>query len=277
MAKPGQSSFRRLLLSRILLLSIPVLLTGELVTYNKVRSGLLATARQNLTESAVRKGKNIRDLVEVMRSNLVAASEAFSNQIDRPQEAQEFVARMNRWLPKGVQCVQLINVQTGQIDGSTCGNRAISQVLDNLWSTQSQVLPPLSSVRIAPVRQTKVVKQSTPLRQLDLVFSSPVYDSFGRLRYALSVQWAVHRQETSQPGSLSGYTVVIDEDGTILAHPKDDRIGRNIRQEADATRLQDIVNNALAGKEDPINPLFFEDGSSKWLAGSNRIQIPFNA
>jgi hypothetical protein len=220
MAKPGQSSFRRLLLSRVLLLSIPVLLTGELVTYNKVRSGLLATARQNLTESAVRKGENIRDLVEVMRSNLVTASEAFSTQIDRPQEAQEFVARMSRWLPKGVQCVQLINVQTGQIDGSTCGNRAISQVLDNRWSTQSQVLrAPLSSVRIASVSQTKVVKQSTPLRQLDLVFSSPVYDSLGRLRYALSVQWAVHRQETSLPGSLSGYTVVIDEDGTILAHP----------------------------------------------------------
>ncbi|MBD2074936.1 sensor histidine kinase [Phormidium sp. FACHB-592] len=277
MAKPGQSSFRRLLLSRILLLSIPVLLTGELVTYNKVRSGLLATARQNLTESAVRKGENIRDLVEVMRSNLVTASEAFSTQIDRPQEAQEFVARMNRWLPKGVQCVQLINVQTGQIDGSTCGNRAISQVLDNLWSTQSQVLPPLSSVRIAPVNHTKVAKQSTPLRQLDLVFSAPVYDSLGRLRYALSIQWAVHRQETSQPGSLSGYTVVIDEDGTILAHPKDDRIGRNIRQEADATRLQDIVNSTLAGKEDPINPLFFEDSSGKWLAGSNRTEISFNA
>lgn len=278
MAKPGQSSFRRLLLSRILLLSIPVLLTGELVTYNKVRSSMLATASQNLTESAVRKGENIRDLVEVMRSNLVTASEAFSTQIDRPQEAQEFVTRINRWLPKGVQCVQLINVQTGQIDGSTCGNRSISQVLNDLWSTQSQVMrAPLSSVRIAPVSQVKVAKQSTPLRQLDLVFSSPVYDSLGRLRYALSVQWAVHRQETSQPGSLSGYTVVIDEDGTILAHPKDDRIGRNIRQEADATRLQEIVNSAIAGKEDFLHLLSFEDSQTEWLAGSNRIQIPLNA
>ncbi|XHX79333.1 MAG: sensor histidine kinase [Stenomitos frigidus ULC029] len=280
MAKPGQSSFRRLLLSRILLLSIPVLLAGELGTYNKVRHSMLETARQNLTESAIRKGENIRNLVEVMQSNLVTASEAFSTELDQPQaaqEAQEFVTRMNRWLPKGVQCVQLINVQTAQIDGSTCGDRSISQVLDNRWSTQSQVLrAPLAGVRIAPVSHTKVIKQSTPLRQLDLVLSAPVYDSFGRLRYALSIQWAAHRQETSHPGSLSGYTVVIDEDGTILAHPKDDRIGRNIRQEADATRLQDIVNGAIAGRED-IDPLSFEDGNSKWLAGSNRIQIPFNA
>lgn len=274
MAKPGQSSFRRILLSRILLLSIPVLLTGELAAYKKVRDSMLATAHQNLTESAVRKGENIRDLIEVMRSNLVTASDAFSTRLDQPQEAQEFVTRLNRWLPKGVQCVQLINIQTGQIDGSTCGNRSISQVLDNPWSNQSQVVrAPLSSVRIAPVSQTRTMRQSTPLRQLDLVFSSPVYDAFGQLRYALSVQWAVHRQETSQPGSLSGYTVVVDEDGTILAHPKADRIGRNIEQEADATRLQEIVNSAIAGKEDFLHLVSFEDSKTEWLAGYNRIQI----
>lgn len=274
MAKPGQSSFRRILLSRILLLSIPVLLTGELVAYKKVRDSMLATARQNLTESAVRKGENIRDLIEVMRSNLVTASDAFSTRLDQPQEAQEFVTRMNRWLPKGVQCVQLINIQTGQIDGSTCGNRSISQVLDKPWSSQSQVVrAPLSSVRIAPVSQTRTMRQSTPLRQLDLVFSSPVYDAFGQLRYALSVQWAVHRQETSQPGSLSGYTVVVDEDGTILVHPKADRIGRNIEQEADATRLQEIVNSAIAGKEDFLHLVSFEDSKTEWLAGYNRIQV----
>lgn len=274
MAKPGQSSFRRILLSRILLLSIPVLLTGELVAYKKVRDSMLATARQNLTESAVRKGENIRDLIEVMRSNLVTASEDFSTKLDQSQDAQEFVTRLNRWLPKGVQCVQLINVQTGQIDGSTCGNRSISQVLDNLWSAQSQFMrAPLASVRVLPVSQARAAKQSTPLRQLDRVFSAPVYDSFGRLRYALSIQWAVYRQETSQPGSLSGYTVVIDEDGTILAHPKADRIGRNIQQEADADRLQAIVNSAIAGKEDFLHLISFEDSKTEWLAGYNRIQI----
>ncbi|MBW4471968.1 MAG: sensor histidine kinase [Stenomitos rutilans HA7619-LM2] len=274
MAKPGQSSFRRILLSRILLLSIPVLLLGELVAYKKVRDSMLATASQNLTESAVRKGENIRDLIEVMRSSLVSASEDFSTKLDQAQEPQEFVTRINRWLPKGVQCVQLINVQTGQVDGSTCGNQAISQVLDNLWPSQSQVMrAPLAGVRVSPINQTRAAKPSTPLRQLDLVFSAPVYDSFGRLRYALSVQWAVHRQETSQPGSLSGYTVVVDEDGTILAHPKADRIGRNIRQESDAPRLQNIVNSAIAGKEDFLQFVSFKDDNTDWLAGYNRVQI----
>ena len=63
MAKLGQSSFRRILLSRILLLSIPVLLIGEAVTYKKARSSLLETARWNLTESAVKKGENINNAI----------------------------------------------------------------------------------------------------------------------------------------------------------------------------------------------------------------------
>ena len=55
MAKPGQSSFRRVLLSKILVLSVPVLLIGETVTFMKARSSLLETARWNLTERAVKK------------------------------------------------------------------------------------------------------------------------------------------------------------------------------------------------------------------------------
>ena len=56
----GQSSFRRILLSRLLLLSVPVLLTGVYVTYRKARSAFLETARKNLTESAILKGESIK-------------------------------------------------------------------------------------------------------------------------------------------------------------------------------------------------------------------------
>lgn len=276
MAKPGQFSFRRILLSRILLLSIPVLLTGEFVAYKKARSSLIETARQNLTESAVRKGENIRDLIEAMRSNLVTASEAFSNQIGQPGEAQEFATRMSRWLPTGVQCVQLTNLQTGQVSASTCGNTPLTQLTQSSWSDQSKfLLDPRSSVRISPVSQSSLARQSKGLRQLDLVFSAPVYDRLGQLRYAISVQLALYRQEASQPGSLSGFTFVIDQDGTILAHPKVDRIGRNIQQEADGPRLQQILNHAISGgKQDFLTLSFLAEQGAEWLAGYSPIQIP---
>ena len=49
MAKSSQSSFRRILVTRILLVFVPVLLLGEMVALNKARSSLLNTAQQNLT------------------------------------------------------------------------------------------------------------------------------------------------------------------------------------------------------------------------------------
>ncbi len=278
MAKPRQSSFRRVLFSRILLLSIPVLIAGEYVVYRKARSGLLETARQNLKESAVRKGETIRDLTEALRSNLVTASEVLSTQLDQPQETQEFVRRMARWLPRGVQCVQLTNMQTGQVEASTCGQQPITQGLDSLWPDQNQViLDPQSSVRISPVNLETLAKLATPLRQLDLVLNAPLYDSFGQLRYALSAQVALHRQETSQPGSLSGYTVILDQDGTILAHPREERIGRNINQEKDGPVLQQILTNAIAGEQDFEHLFSFEPNGEEWLVGYSPVQIPMSA
>ncbi len=51
------------------------------------------------------------------------------------------------------------------------------------------------------------------------------------------------------PGSLSGYPVVISENGIILAHPYFDRIGSHISQEADAERLNIIISNAVRGQQ----------------------------
>lgn len=79
----GQSSFRRILLSRILLVSVPVLLVGVYVTYRKARSAFLETARQNLTESAVRKGEIIQQSIEAVQNNLASASDAAIAQIGR--------------------------------------------------------------------------------------------------------------------------------------------------------------------------------------------------
>ncbi len=72
----GQSSFRRILLSRLLLVSVPVLLMGVYVTYRKARSAFLETARQNLTESAVRKADNIDQSIQFLQVNLITAGES---------------------------------------------------------------------------------------------------------------------------------------------------------------------------------------------------------
>jgi hypothetical protein len=145
MAKPGQSSFRRILLSRLLLLSVPVLLAGVYVTYRKARSVLLETARQNLKESAVRQGESIQESIAALRSNLVTASETAVLKSSSPEAHQRFIDQLAQQLPKlptQIQCVQLIDLQTQKITASTstCGNQLLTQGLPSLWTQQQNQL-----------------------------------------------------------------------------------------------------------------------------------------
>jgi len=273
MTQPSQSSFRRTLLARILLLSIPVLLTGELVAYHKARSSFLETARRDLTASAVSKGENIRNRIEALRSHMVTASDSFTSQLGTPQPAQAFVNRLHQALPQGVQCIQMTNLQTRQIEGSTCGKTAIAAGSLAQGVTHSQFLTdPLASVRITPVTFAPAIAKNEAADQLDLIFSVPVFDRQGQNHYILNVQTALNRF-SHQSGLPHGDTVVLDQDGTILAHPKVERVGRNIRQEADPERLQEIVAGAIAGKQDALRLWSLEANGAEWLVGYSPTEV----
>ncbi|MBD0342626.1 MAG: two-component sensor histidine kinase, partial [Microcoleus sp. Co-bin12] len=250
MVNLGQSSFRRILLSRILLLSVPVLLVGEYVTYRKARSTLLETARQNLTESAVRKAETIEQWAKSLKSNLIGASESSMLQSVDPKDYQKFIAQLGQRLPAQVDCLQLTNLQTNQVIASTCGQQPIQSLPAKFWPPvqQQQTLLDDKSVYISlslpHQRQGKVNDQNVALAaedfpgagkegiesQASLVLSAPVYIRRGnsqQLSYALSLQSALPVQTSAPKGSLAGYTVAIDQDGTILAHPNINRVGRN--------------------------------------------------
>lgn len=290
MAKLGQSSFRRVLLSCILLLSVPVLLLGEVVTYRKARSSLLETARHNLTESAIRKGNDIQDAIKAAQANLVTASETSVLQSGSTSNAQQFLSQLQQRMATPTQCMQLTDAQTRQIVASTCGtqvrllaNTALkaqptttpseqNQSLLDQWSAQPQQNISQPLVHITSAAEVDSLNPSDG--QLQLILSVPVYRNNGQLRYALSSQIALHQREGDRPGSLSGYTVVIDENGTILAHPSGNRIGRNIRQEADADRLEDILQNAIVSRDADVRHLFgFQDSGTEWLAGFSPIEV----
>ncbi|MEZ2228419.1 ATP-binding protein [Microcoleus sp.] len=302
MVKLGQSSFRRILLSRILLLSVPVLLVGEYVTYRKARSTLLETARQNLTESAVRKAETIEQWAKSLRSNLIGASESSILQSVEPKDYQKFIAQLGQRLPTQVDCVQLTNLQTNQVIASTCGPLPILSKSPpaNFWpqQQQQQALLDDKSVYITlswPDMQQGKTKDKNPLSstakfsdsskegqegkesQVSLVLSAPVYTRRGnsrQLSYALSLQSSLPVQTSAPKGSLAGYTVAIDQDGTILAHPNIDRVGRNIDQEADADRLKSLLKRAIAGGQAFLHLFSFEKNGVELLAGYAAIPSP---
>ena len=297
MVKLGQSSFRRILLSRILLLSVPVLLVGEYVTYRKARSTLLETARQNLTESAVRKAETIEQWAKSLKSNLIGASESSMLQSVDPKDYQKFIAQLGQRLPAQVDCLQLTNLQTNQVIASTCGQQPIQSLPAKFWPPvqQQQTLLDEKSVYISlslpHQRQGKANDQNVALAaedfpgaakegsdsQASLVLSAPVYIGQGnsrQLTYALSLQSALPVQTSAPKGSLAGYTVAIDQDGTILAHPNINRVGRNIDAEADADRLKSIVRRAIAGGQAFLHLFSFERNGVELLAGYAAIPSP---
>ena len=251
MFKPGQSSLRRILLSRILLVSVLVLLIGEAAVFIKVRSSLLETARWNLTESAVRKGESIGNAIAALKANLFMASQTTVLQSGTAKEAQQFIAQLAPQLPTHVQCVQLTNLKTGKIIATTCSHNASKELAafySDLNSARANARWPQqqpSTDLPLWVEQLGSSGLTSPQAQLQLLLSAPVYNSAGQLRYALSIQSALHQQQRAQPGTLADSTLVIAENGTILAHPFQP-VGRNIQPEADAERLQRIVKNAMA-------------------------------
>jgi two-component system, NarL family, sensor histidine kinase BarA len=279
----GQSSFRRILLTRLLLLSVPVLLMGVYVTYRKARSAFLETARQNLTESAVRKGEMLRQSVESLESILLTASDAAVLRSTSKFQRQEFLERLTRKLPTKIECVKLTDIERGEVVASTCD--FLSGVEENLWQQQKQELianPDRINIKLI-LPSTSLIKGLGNERindgnnQLRLSLTAPIYDDRSRLRYALSIRSTLLHQERVEPGSLDGYTVAIDRYGTILAHPYSQRVGRNISQMPDSHRLQSLLRNAIAGQPDFLHLFYLEKDGVELVAGYSSIPSPISS
>ncbi|MEO1430670.1 MAG: ATP-binding protein [Cyanobacteria bacterium J06633_8] len=261
-----QSSFRRILISKILLLSVPVLLIGEFVGYKKARSSLIEVASQNLTESATLKGESLVDTIDVLKSNLFFASQATVLQAGNPQLVEEFVTQLAKELPRQIKCIQLTNPDSGKIVVGNCSKLNNSNNF-SLSQNKVQIEPILSSKSKA----NDLEKQPS---KLELNFSSPVYNPSGQLRYTLSMQsQLLHDKIRNNRGFLTGSTVVIADNGLILAHPIFQRVGTNISEHADAKKLQTIVKNAISGRTESSD-LFFEKQGKQLLAGYTAINIP---
>jgi signal transduction histidine kinase len=266
MAKPRQSSFRRILVTRILLLFVPVLLLGELVALNKARSSLLSTARQNLTESAVIKGEKIVNAIATLKNSALIASQTTVLRSGSPSQMQNFLNQLAQQLPNYVECIQITSLQDGDITASTCGNKAIAEPKLTFASKDAIVIK-----TILPPKAGTTGKRD-PENQIKLVLSAPIYSQNGQLTYALNIESSLYKQNLTGPGSLTGSTLVIAEDGTILAHPVSERIGTNLQEHPDAKGLQNIIQNAVTGQSNSVN-LSLQQGK-ELVAGYSVIANP---
>ncbi|MBE9146073.1 sensor histidine kinase [Planktothrix mougeotii] len=276
MPKLRQSSFRQILLTQILLLSLPVLLVGEYVTYRKARSGLLETARFNLTESATKKAQTLEEWTASIQSNLRIATDNIVLQSGKAQQYSVFLSQLKRQMFPAVNCLQLTDLQTEQVVASTCGKQPIYSIPKNFWPLQK---PQNSEIYINYLAPEVDSQESDWRNQVRLVFSSPVYlnqnNNKSVLKYALSLKSTLYLEAKDRPKSLTGFTVIIDQGGTIISHPNIDQVGRNIEEETDSDRLNNLLSNALAENRNSFIHLFsFDKSGRELLAGYDAIPSP---
>jgi two-component system sensor histidine kinase BarA len=272
----GQSSFRRLLLSRLLLVSVPVLLMGVYVTYRKARSAFLETARQNLAESAVRKADSLHQSIEALEANFLTASESGVWRNGSLAEQEKFLQQLVARFPNSINCLALIDIETGkQRFGRACHQRIADAVPSQLWPKQQSALLAMPGnlfvKNLLPPADRALLTNN---HQLELLLALPIYDRQGQLKYRLALQTSLLYREAVPPGSLAGYPVVIAQNGTILAHPYVDRIGQNIDREADAERLKILMDNALQGRKDFLHLFSVSKNSTELVAGYSSLPSP---
>ncbi|NCR12789.1 MAG: two-component sensor histidine kinase [Microcystis aeruginosa G13-12] len=272
----GQSSFRRILLSRLLLVSVPVLLMGVYITYRKARSAFLETARQNLTESAIRKADNIEQSIQFLQANLITAGESLVLKQGTLAEKEAFLQQFTARLPNQINCVELIDIKTKKpLLNRACEPEIIKVLPLERWTEKrTSSAGNIENVLVRSFPRQLLTKSPNNNRQLELVFAVPIYDNQGQLQSGLILQTSLLYREKVLPGSLSGYPVVISENGIILAHPYFDRIGSHISQEADAERLNLIIINAVRGQQRFLHLFSFEKYGKELVAGYSSLPSP---
>ena len=272
----GQSSFRRILLSRLLLVSVPVLLMGVYVTYRKARSAFLETARQNLTESAIRKADNIEQSIQFLQANLITAGESLVLKQGTLAEKEAFLQQFTARLPNQINCVKLIDIKTKKpLLNRACEPEIIKVLPLERWTEKpTSFARNIENILVRGLPRQFLTKSPNNNRQLELVFAVPIYDNQGQLQSSLILQASLLYGEKVLPGSLSGYPVVISENGIILAHPYFRRIGRHISQEADAERLNLIIGNAIRGQQRFLHLFSFEKDGKELVAGYSSLPSP---
>ena len=274
MVKLNQSSFRRILLSRILLLSLPVLLIGEVVAFRHVRSKLLETSIQHLNVSAKEKSRQIQAQIATMQTKMLLASQITALKSGSPIFVRQFLEKLLLQLPNHIKCLQLTSLPDDKLIASTCKSR-YRVIKQELWSQQGDLLYE-QTIQV----QLVFAPSSPTTTQMQLVLSAPVYDSGLQRRYALTMQSILSSQSNNSESAkvtMAASTVIVAENGTIIAHPTAELVGKNISQQPNSLLWKKIISKAIALQSDEkLNNFSFTQNGETLLASYKVIDSPIS-
>jgi len=275
MPNPRPQSFRRLLILRLLLLGIPILLIGQYFTLRKARTGLLETARQNLASSAVRKADFLRQSSSLLshQAQMLAQSQAFES--GDLAAIETTLAQFTTRSTLSTTCAELWNASGEAILLSTCdrGEFPAPTFSWNATASAGSTEFQLMGITAHTFSESEGAGETDRYAQIEMVWAAPVYDADQALQYTVLLRAQLSQIENIGPRSLVGYTVLIDETGTVLLHPDPEQQGRSIQTLGDAERLGDIQRNALSGQQNTLHLFSFLPSYPEWLAGYSSLPL----
>ncbi|MGF1492495.1 MAG: sensor histidine kinase [Microcoleaceae cyanobacterium] len=276
MFRLGQSSFRRILLFRIVLLSIPVLLVGEYVTYQRARSGLMETAHLSLRESAREKAQFLQGQVKSLKSHLFLATQnhalhAIPSTTSATQTA--FLERLAQSLPVEPTCLQIIDGATQQATAGTCETAlsvaALNRVQAQLPSQssafdQSEIYVESRSAASGESPATPANSSLNP-HYLHLEFLAPIpkihppiQATSSKLPSLLRAQVSLPLTLSEAPQSLTESVTVFEKGGKVLLNlAGEKKIFPAKAQTIQHPRLHSILTQ-IQTQSTPRTPIFLK-------------------
>lgn len=286
---PNQPSFRRFLLTRLLLFSIPILLIGMGVTFRKTREALVEARQMALVERASRQADSIQRDVDTWATQLAIASQNQALLQDNPDATQRFLEQFVNQMSR-VECLSVADIETGVITsmpgkpvGAIAAGRCDSDMVRDGMGSRSQLhsIPPqarsassnlISSGSLPAVYLSPVPPSSdTENDLLPVLIQAPIYDEDGRLQRVLSAQVELHALPTQEPIS---FNVIVDEAGQFLTHPNPDWVGRNIN-EVGEPYYQMLLGQLQETSNLPVFTKLGHDEST-WLVGASPVPLQQN-
>ena len=277
---PHQPSFRRLLLTRLLVFSIPILLVGMGMTYRTMRATLIEAASRRLSEQADDKAQEIQSSLRALESQLAIASQTDELRSSFSPSTETYLRRLAQQIPT-VRCLQIINISSGEIELDTCDldTRRVPEEADavedsvialppeNTWTEQepNRELPP-RSIAVISKPNPRLTPNRDEQTNLELVVSLPIYNNRGRLRSMLSAQTVLPLEQQASPPS---FTVVIDQESIFRAHPFPDRVGERTPNDP----YRSLFRSAFSEGDGVLPVIDFTTNGTPWLPGLSPMPV----
>lgn len=268
-------SFRRNLLFKILAFTLPILVIGQWVALRKARTGLLETARQNLTSSAIRKAEELDTGIRSIEANLDLVAQTTAFQTGDVDGIEKLLYRFEEDSPYQISCVELMAPLADAATVSTCDRSIIPSPKQVPW-LQNGSIDNSDFYVFSPGSEAPMVSPDPDRAVIKFVVASPIYGvDDGKLRYTLAMEVCISQLQDINDQSLVGETVIIDPNNIVVTHPDLEQVGKAVSELRESKKLASVIGNVRAGEDSFVHLFrFLPTDDEEWLAGYSGFTVP---